>query len=454
MDGIFDIGLMATIAFVLGATILNKTIGQKRRDVCLKAFEGFNVTIELDNGKDVWGNMDLEHTGLELRYENSVKDNKHLESSYILYQSEFGNIRTVQRLVDNLSDENKLKRDKDLQRSFHPNLLRRFSRAVQRFIAVTSSSLSELLNLFIGRIRKPAGRLITDSSQSHLQSLGTAVLGHVGYSHDPLLEKFIGQRVVIEVLEKSADGKETVHEHVGVFKNYSPDFLEVLHIQVPKTGAFTIKEGTTFEAKDFRADLANSALRFKNISSRPILLTAVGQGEKEQLLNLLAGPSEELKIELDCKENDPKIFIQTINEMDLIVPRTRCVVRHRVEEFIPSQIDDIIFDIGVLLKRSSVIQDREERLRKILKKNPDSVLAAVNLGALLLEQGAFDESHTWLNSAHKKKHLLPDRGKRVEMLLRELERKKADHETEIKNHEGTGPSISSIFNIFETSDET
>jgi len=53
------------------------------------------------------------------------------------------------------------------------------------------------------------------------------MLGQVGSNvYNPLLEQFVGQRVVIELQE----GNE-IHEHVGIFKNYSADFFEVLDVQ-------------------------------------------------------------------------------------------------------------------------------------------------------------------------------------------------------------------------------
>lgn len=449
IEGIFDISLFTTAAFVLGATLLNKTIGLKRRDVCLKAFEGFNVTIELDNGKKVWGDMELEYTGLELRYKNSVKDDNHVESGYILYENEFGNIRTIQRLVDNLSEENRQKRDQDLKRSFYPNFFRKFSRAIQRFIAVTSNSLSELLSLLIGRMRKPAGRFITDHSQSHIQSLGTAVIGHVGYAHDPLLEKFIGQRVVIEVLEKGNGGEEMIHEHVGVFKNYSPDFLEVLQIEVPKVESLTIRNGENFLSGNISANLQDNHLRFENLGRRPILLNALDEGEDEQLLNLLVEPNSDMTISVENLKDSFRLFLQSVNEMDLIIPRTRCVVRHRVDGFVPSQVNDMIFDIGVLLKRGSLAREREQRLRKVLKKNPDSVIAAANLGAMLLQQTKFEESRDWLTKAEKSKHLLPDSGRRVDMLLRELSRKTVSKTNEVPNRIELKSHFSEFLNLFE-----
>ncbi|MBM3942507.1 MAG: hypothetical protein FJ316_06235 [SAR202 cluster bacterium] len=49
-----------------------------------------------------------------------------------------------------------------------------------------------------------------------------------GTSYDPLLERHIGTMVVVEVT--SADG--TVDEYIGIFKEYSTQFLEVMDVHV------------------------------------------------------------------------------------------------------------------------------------------------------------------------------------------------------------------------------
>ena len=48
------------------------------------------------------------------------------------------------------------------------------------------------------------------------------MISHVGRAYDPLMERFIGQKVVVEMME----GDEA-HEHVGLFKAYSADFYRI-----------------------------------------------------------------------------------------------------------------------------------------------------------------------------------------------------------------------------------
>ena len=54
-------------------------------------------------GKLIWGVMRLEPSGMELRYPDTVQDEKHIESTYLLYSSEFKEIQAIYRYADKLS---------------------------------------------------------------------------------------------------------------------------------------------------------------------------------------------------------------------------------------------------------------------------------------------------------------------------------------------------------------
>ena len=104
MDGLIDWSLLATLGLIFGATLLGAFLRSNRRDVCLKAFNGYHVTLERTNGKIVWGIMDLETTGFELFYRDTIQDANHVESSYVLYATEFEEIQAIFRYVDDLNE--------------------------------------------------------------------------------------------------------------------------------------------------------------------------------------------------------------------------------------------------------------------------------------------------------------------------------------------------------------
>ncbi len=133
---VFDVTLLATIGLIVGVSLVLAFVRTNRRDVCLKCFEGYHVTLERSSGKVIWGVMELESTGLELRYRDAVQDANHVESSYVLYADEFADIQAMYRYADDLDQRDKLRREKDIQRSAHPTVFVRMWRGAQHFFSL------------------------------------------------------------------------------------------------------------------------------------------------------------------------------------------------------------------------------------------------------------------------------------------------------------------------------
>jgi len=134
-------------------------------------------------------------------------------------------------------------------------------------VSTANDSLSEVFGLVVGRAKKPAGRCITDQGEAYLNKLGVNLIGHVGGVFDPLLERYIGQKVVVEIQE----GDE-VHEHVGIFKNYSPDFIEILDVQYPEPRLVDLN-GCNAEREDCaRIKVEGTKMTVHNPTAQPILL--------------------------------------------------------------------------------------------------------------------------------------------------------------------------------------
>jgi hypothetical protein len=71
----------------------------------------------------------------------------------------------------------------------------------------------------------PALRAVS-SQQAHVIRAQSDVLGYVGASYDPILENHIGTMVVLEVTNLQG----VIEEHIGVFKDCSPQFLELIEV--------------------------------------------------------------------------------------------------------------------------------------------------------------------------------------------------------------------------------
>ncbi len=414
----FDVSLLYTVGLIFLATLIGSYFRSRRKDPCLHSFEGFHVTIERTDDKVVWGVLDVESTGLELIYRDDVQDSKHIESSYLLFGEEYKDIQAIYRFADQLTPENKRRRERDIRRSFHPGFVERSKRGLRKFIGTASESINEVVGLLVGRAKKPAGRYINDQSEKSLYRLSENLIGHAGGVFDPLLERILGQKIVVEVME----GGE-VHEHVGILKNYSPDFIEVLDVQFPQKQALPLGPDGCEGDGCLQVSVEPGKLVAANPSGEPVLIQSLHLGAEEKLLNVVVDSGESVDLFLEGPLEQAVLHVRVVRELDMIVPRTRSVIRHRAERFQKALLDDIIFDVGVLLNANRRQAEQERRLREALAANPKDALSAANLGSLLLLKREFEEAKKWLELSLKMRYSLPDNGRRAEMELRELARK-------------------------------
>lgn len=200
------------------------------------------VTLEETSGKTTKGKLRVEHTGMELTYLTKHKDkNGHDEASYILYKYEYPNIQTLIRYHDELSERSKKEREKELKRTYRPTLLRRLRRKIGNVFKTIRDSVMEVVNLLISHAKKttPAGAMLT-SQDKYVSRIKQELAGAAGTSFEPLLERYIGSKVVLELLKGDKMLKYPV-----VLKDYTAEFIEVMDVE------YRIKE----DQKTRKADL-------------------------------------------------------------------------------------------------------------------------------------------------------------------------------------------------------
>ncbi|UCG57013.1 MAG: hypothetical protein JSU70_19380, partial [Phycisphaerales bacterium] len=216
-----------TIIFIVLATGVAAFVRRRSRDKCLRDFQKNIVTLEERSGKIIAGKLRVENTGLEFVYPEKRKDeNGHAKASYILYKYEYPNIAAVIRFHDELSEANKKGRDADLERTYHPGFWRRLCRKTVNVFRTVRDSVVEVINLLIAQAKKgtPAGKVLA-TQDKYVSDMKQNLVGSVGTSYEPLLERYIGHEVVLQMLKD-----DQVLEYSGVLKEYTAEFVEVMDI--------------------------------------------------------------------------------------------------------------------------------------------------------------------------------------------------------------------------------
>jgi hypothetical protein len=433
--GLVDWSFIFTVGVILLGTLIGSYIRSSRRDRCLKDFDGYHVTVEKLNNRVIWGEMFLKPTGFELAYRTDVQDEDHLETSYILYKDEYDDIQAIYRDARDLSEEKRQQRYREMKRSFHPGLVRRTARSIRNFLNTATDSLSEVLGLFLGRARKPAAHLITETSESYLKDIGKNIIGYVGTSYDPLLEGYVGTRVVVEVVEN-----EEIHEHVGVLKEYSARFLELLDVYFPMPQQLKLLgEGRVCVEDRVEVVLEGRQLQVRNTSQQPILLDRLVVGDQDKELDAIVPAGEQIVLHLDNILVELSLFVRVASRLDMIVPRNHSLIRHRAERYDP----DTIFDVGLAFVRREGDCKEIDRLEQVLRYNPRDAVSAARLGELLYGRGELAAAHGWLLQAHEHRRHLPDNGNRVAQNLRRLERRMNDLKSSGSSPAGSQAAVTS-----------
>jgi hypothetical protein len=415
-----DLPLLVTIVLIFCGTSFVGYVRSRITDRCLRSFQGFQVTVRRVDGRQAWGRMDLSPGGIEFTFPEREADDEQLKTSYLLYATEYRLIQGLYRYADRLTDAERRRRDADIARSFHPRPLQRLARRFRNFLGSATDSLRDVLAIIVGRVQKTQERFVAAEGTDALTKLGGNVLTEVSSTHDPLLERQIGRRVVLEVIEG-----DVIHEHVGIFKEYSSEFLHLLDVQYPVPQVLEVTAERAAEHGRVTAARVGDAVRIGNRSDRPVLVVALETTSGERTVDALVEPEGTISLPVDGIDGKVRLRIQTICDLDIIVPRARASIRHRAEQAgaLQESTWDSVFDLGFAIRGRD--EEREIRLRQRLAESPDDPQAAAGLGALLLKRQECTEAGRWLRAAYNKRDDLPDGGRRVRMQLRELSRRVA-----------------------------
>ena len=236
-----DSATAITIVFIILAAGVAAFVRKRSRDKCLRDFENNMVTLEDVSGKTIWGTLRVENTGLEFVYsEKNIDEDGHDEASYILYKYEYPNIQAAIRFHDDLGEENKKKREQELERTYHPKWGRRLKRRFLNVFRTVRDSIVEIVNLLINQAKKatPAGKVL-GSQDKYVTQMKQELVGSVGTSFEPLLERYIGHKVVLEMIKG-----DKVLEYSGVLKDYTAEFIEIMDVN------YAVKKGDATRRAD------------------------------------------------------------------------------------------------------------------------------------------------------------------------------------------------------------
>lgn len=322
-----DLIFWYTILFIFLSAVTGAFLNSRIKDRCLKDFRNFQVTLEEIDGDQARGDLVVYSTGLELIYPAPIRDlSGYIETSYIIYKDQFTTIQGIYRYFDQLSAKSQKQREKSIRNSYHPNIFRRMLRSLRNILNTFKDSLMQSVGLIVGQAQKthPKSTLL-QSQNKRITSLSQEIINVSANAYEPILEKYIGKKVVLDVRK----GEQDI-EYAGILKEYTHDFIELLDIDQ--------REARTVEMPEAKLPLENDALRFshngpkfsvENQEPNTLVIQKIETENRLQEMEIVCPPFTLTDFSLEKPiTSGVKIHFERLRKMDVIIPRKYCLVRH------------------------------------------------------------------------------------------------------------------------------
>ena len=331
--GLFTDVLVLTILLIFVSAIVGAVIARRRKDRCLRLFDDYHVTLGTIDGKVIWGDLRVFAPGLELVYDAPYRTPLGLiKTSYLLYEPESAHILAFTRYVGDLTDAERVERERQVTTRFRPGPLRRAARGLRNLFATVSDAFGQALNAIIGQVSKTGPKAVV-GQKSGMEQVGKTLLGAVGNAYEPMLERHIGKPIVLELASPSdPDTKNT--ELIGYLAEYSDKYLAVFNIAQPIVETIELNLSEAVERDDLKVEVNENNLTVTNSDDVPLVVDALSSdsGEERELGIVLTHSS---KAKLVRIPGVLTLRLLRVQRVDIICPRSQAVVRFASIEELP-----------------------------------------------------------------------------------------------------------------------
>ncbi len=229
--------LLISILLIFLTALISNVMKQRKRDRVLKDMQDFHITMQLVGGKQVWGKMQVYSNGLELAFSDPHKNaSGEMISSYIAYQDDLDKAWVFYRFHNELSIENQQRRKKEVENTIHPGFYSRAKRTSRNLLNAFNDAINEALGVFLNRL-KGSGSAVVQNQDQYLKKVGASALGLVGNVFNPILERYINERVVVKLNHENEQD-----EFCGFLKEYSPAWISVLDCTVKRKDSLCLAD--------------------------------------------------------------------------------------------------------------------------------------------------------------------------------------------------------------------
>lgn len=327
-----DATLLTILLLLVAATVL-ALVQARRRDACLKSFDGYYVSLAEQGGDLTWGTVRIFSTGLEIRYAAPVRTRKgHVERSFIFYKDQYEAMDALYRYPEGLDEAAQAARRRVIEQTVWPSLSRRIRRRIRNWISMVRDALLQAVSLVVGAAKTRApGTAVLSSQEAQIKSLSSEIIGHAGNAYDPLLEQHLFSQVVVEL---TREGQAT--SYCGWLKEYTSGFVEVVDAYAndarydlplrPFALDDALPDGVEMRVEAQRLYVRNAGAAVLHVHE-----VAAADWRRPVGCVLPPGYTADLTLPAEVDPASMQVMLGSVERFDLVVPRARALIRHAAD---------------------------------------------------------------------------------------------------------------------------
>ena len=349
-----------SLGLVFLAGVITTIATKWMRDKCLKLFDGYHITLEGLRGGTDWGRFKAMSSGIELVYDHPYTDTHgRKKTSLLIYGYEIEpRVLTLFRYHDELTPQQQKDRLLQVHRTFNPSFRRRIARGIRNILNTLRDAFGAAIGTAIGQAqRMNPGNVVLSTQASQVTQIGQTILGRVAANaYEPLLEQYIGQPVILEVVDPINPNNAT-QQYPGYLADYTQQFIAVLNVEhtttkwievtlpdiqegdllppmpppPPVGGAIPVLPAPLKLENEIAVRIDGKRYRLHNMHSEPVIVRRLEREGYEPLeIGSVIPPNGSMSLPARdaCAA---KVIMEVIRCIDVIAPRKYATVRHAGE---------------------------------------------------------------------------------------------------------------------------
>ena len=247
------------LIFLFVSALMGTALKRRARDHCLKKFDGTHVILSDLNGKWHHGIVNIFAQGIELIFPKPKKESIGEVQSLVIHPNEVDKIPFFIRPAPDADTRAGLLWSKELARIRNPSFKERVYRMILNFYNMLRDAFGQAAQTIIGTMSKDSTVSKVKNSDKRMNEIGSGLTELVPNAWEPILEKYRGQRIIIE--RKTAEG--LVNE-AGVLEDYSSKYLLVRQVSIQDENLRQLIEGqkkTTSDLYDILYSRSTTIIR-------------------------------------------------------------------------------------------------------------------------------------------------------------------------------------------------